>query len=499
VLRLAHNGAWLVFLSAVGCGSGLTASPDGGGGTRATGGASGAAGGAGGVAGGPGGAGGVATDSRPACTAAFVQAAAAGAVPAAPAPGTCVVEPATCRAACSLPGCTVASDAVIRCADLDIARRGLRVTPAGSGTYVAATSDTETHLLLIGVTNTGIDLRTSLSGQFGAPLMLAVDATGDLHALGIGPGGTLAHGVQGAIGIFSTVSIPLSPDAGYNASAAAFEVGPSGEPHALLGTGPNVWSLARAFGGTWTFDPPGLASNFTLDPSDTEITFEVAAAGSGALSLVARRGGTTWPGYMAENSADFRITQAMAAPAAATLPPFGVASYDGNALHLAWPTATGPYTDLVIPNTPATAAACVGQGSAGCSGTCVDQQYGLEGHPFSLGRTDDGAAWLGYLSTHVDRTCTRSILTSDSQQFCTCSATSDQSTGELHLLRGAPDGTQPVEALVLPLEPPFASDLADDLPLISVRAFGTRVAVAVRVHDSAPKLRVITLETDATK
>ena len=52
---------------------------------------------------------------------------------------------------------------------------------------------------------------------------------------------------------------------------------------------------------------------------------------------------------------------------------------------------------------------------------------------------------------------------------------------------------------MLPLEPPFASDLADDLPLISVRAFGTRVAVAVRVHDSAPKLRVITLETDATK
>src|SRR5579871_6431057 len=188
----------------------------------------------------------------------------------------------------------------------------------------------------------------------------------------------------------------------------------------------------------------------------------------------------------------------MAAPVAATLPPFAVAGYDGNALHLAWPAPAGPYTDLLIPNTAATSAGCVGAGTSGCTGTCVDQEYGIQGHPFSLGRTDDGAAWLGYLAIHVDRTCTRTIEVSDNEQFCTCLGTSDLSTGELHLLRGAPDGTQPVEALVLPLEPQSGSDLADDLPFISVRAFGTRVAVAARVQDSVRKLRVITLETGAT-
>jgi hypothetical protein len=198
---------------------------------------------------------------------------------------------------------------------------------------------------------------------------------------------------------------------------------------------------------------------------------------------------------MAETSAVFHVTQAMAAPLTTTLPPFAVASYDGNALHLAWPASAAPYTDLVIPNTPATSAGCVGPGPSGCSGTCVDQEYGLLGRPFSVGRTDDGAAWLAYLSMHVDSSCTRTVITADNHQYCTCGTTSDRSTGELHLLRGAPDGTQPVEALVLPLEPQYSSDD----PPVAVRAFGTRVAVAALVHDPSVKLRVITLETGATK
>jgi hypothetical protein len=384
---------------------------------------------------------------------------------------------------------------VIRCADIEVARRGLRVAPTRSGTYVATTSDTETHLLLVGAASTGIDIGAPLSGGFEAPLMLAVDGAGTLHALGRDPGGSLAQAVQAAIGAFTTESVPPTPDAGTGGGVAAFEVGPDGEPHALLAAGPSVWSLARAWSGQWTFDPPGPASNFTLDPSDAEIRFEADAADAGVLSLVARGGGITWPGYMAQTSAVFRVTQAMAAPLAATLAPFAVASYDGNALHLAWPAAAGPYTDLVIPNTPGASAGCVGPGPAGCSGTCVDQEYGLEGRPFSIGRTDDGAAWLAYLSTHVDRTCTRTVITSDNRQYCTCAGTSDQSTGELHLLRGAPDGTQPVEALVLPLEPVGSSD---DSP-VTVRAFGTRVAVAALVRDPVPKIRVLTLETGAAK
>ncbi len=500
---LFQTGGWFVVLvTAAGCGSGLVAHPDGGAGAPGTGGVGGAAGGSGGLAGGGGaaGAGGVAVDDRPACTAPFVQASAAGGAPAAPAAGTCVVEPAPCKSACSLPGCTVISDAVIRCADVDVARRGLRVAPTGSGTYVAATSDTETHLLQIAATSTGIELVPPLSGDFGAPLMLAVDGTGNLHALGKQPGGTIGHAVQGAIGVFATDSIPASVEAGYSEGAAAFEVGPDGDPHALLAIGPDVWSLARSQSGQWTVDPPGAASNLTLDPSDGEVTFEVDAADAGMLSLVARGGGTAWPGYPVPNSADFRVTQALAAPAAATLAPFGVASYDGTALHLAWPSPSGPYTDLVIPNTPPAPAACpsvVQRSGASCSGSCMVQEYGLENHAFSVGRTDDGAAWLGYVATHVDRSCRLALVASDTQQVCSCVSTGDQSTGELHLLRGAPDGSQPVEALVLPLEPPFASDLADDLPLISVRAFGSRVAAAARVHDSTPKLRVITLEIGA--
>ena len=312
--------------------------------------------------------------------------------------------------------------------------------------------------------------------------MLAVDGTGVLHALGKDAGGTISHGFQAAGGGWTTESI-LSPEANYNAGASAFEIGPDGTPHTLIETSPAAYALARGADGQWTIDSPTAAQNFTLDATGAEITFEVETdSSSGVSSIGARRGVTSWPAFAAGNGADFRVTQGMAAPLTGALAPFAVATYDGNALHLVWPTPAGSYTDVGIPNTPATVGACTGSQSSGCSGTCVDQEYGLESRAFSLGRTDDGAAWLGYLSTHVDRTCSRTPMTSDSEQFCICVLTDDRSTGELHLLRGAPDGTQPVEALVLPLEPEFIGDLSDDLPLIHIRAFGTRVAVAARVH-----------------
>jgi hypothetical protein len=327
------------------------------------------------------------------------------------------------------------------------------------------------------------------------PLMLAVDSTRGLHALGKDARGGISHAFQTTGGTWMTESI-LAPGTGYDATILAFEIGPDGTPHALMGVAPNLSSLAQGPGGSWTIDSPGTATNFTLDAGGAEVTFEVdAAPKSGVLSLVARRGATNWPGYVVEN-ADFRVTQALVAALGSTFAPFAVATYDGSAIHLAWPTSTGIYEDLSIPNTPSTAQTCSTTLSvASCGGSFVDKQYGLERYAFSLGRTGDGAAWLGYLATRVDRSYSYTIMTSGSAQFCACVLTADRSTGELHLLRAAADGTEPVEALVLPLETEFVNDLDDDLPLIHVRAFGTRVAVAARVHDARPKLRVITLET----
>jgi hypothetical protein len=455
----------------------------------------GAAGGFGGLAGG-GGAGGAVTDTRPACTAAFVQGGAdAGVAPDVPDPGTCVVAPAPCRATCTLSGCTVASDVEIRCADLDAADRGLRVAPSSTATFVATTSDTETHLFQIQGDSTGSDIGAPLSGEFGTPLMLAIDSTRGLHALGKDSGGTICHAFQMAPGIWTAESILAPAPGGYDAGASAFEIGPDGTPHALLAVAPNLRSLARGPGGKWTIDSPGPAMNLTLDASGAEVSFGAYQSSSSTFSLVAGSNGVTWPGYVTQN-ADFRVTQALVAALGSSFAPFAVASYDGSAMHLAWPTSAGPYTSLAIPNTPSTQQTCsTSLSPVTCGGSFEDKQYGLERYAFSLGRSGDGAAWLGYLATRVDRSYTYSVMTSSSGQFCACVLTDDRSTSELHLLRVAADGTQPMTALALPLEPAFASDVDDNLPLIHVRAFGTRVTVAARVHDARPKLRVITLDT----
>jgi hypothetical protein len=501
---LIRNGGWIVVcVAAVGCGSSSTARSDGGGGHPAAGaggggdhdgGVGGAAGGLGGVAGG--GTAGAVTDTRPACTAAFVQAEVDGAAPEVPDAGTCVVAPAPCRATCTLSGCNVASDVEIRCADAFAADRGLRVAPSSTSTFVAAASDNETHLLQIQGNSTGSDIGTPLWGDFVTPLFLAVDSTRGLHALGKDPRGATSHAFQTAGGTWTTEQI-IAPGTNYDVSASAFEIGPDGSPHALLGVAPNLSSLAWGPGGQWTIGSPGAFQNFTLDPSGAEITFAVATI-AGTPAVVAYQGGAALPGYLATKNADFRVTQALVAALGASFEPFALATYDGSAMHLAWPTSSGLYEDLVIANTPATTQTCSTTLSvANCGSSFVDKQYGLERYAFSLGRTGDGAAWLGYLATRVDRSYTYTVMTSGSAQFCACVLTDDRSTGELHLLRAAADGTQPVSALVLPLETAFVSDLDNDLPLIHVRAFGTRVAVAARVHDAWPKLRVITLETGA--
>jgi hypothetical protein len=369
------------------------------------------------------------------------------------------------------------------------------VAPSSTSTFVAAASDNETHLLQIQGNSTGSDIGAPLSGDFVTPLFLAVDSARGLHALGKDPGGTISHAFQTAGGTWTTEPI-LAPGANYDVSASAFEIGPDGTPHTLLGVAPNLSSLARGAGGKWMIDSPGAAVNFTLDPSGAEIAFQVATI-AGSPSVIAYEAGAAM-GSLAAKNADFRVTQALVAALGASFAPFALATYDGSAMHLDWPGASGLYEDLVISNTPTTTQPCSTSLSvANCGGSFVDKQYGLERYAFSLGRTGDGAAWLGYLATRVDRTWSYTVTTSGNAQFCSCLLTDDRSTGELHLLRAAADGTRPVEALALPLETEYASDVDNELTLIHLRAFGTRVAVAARVHDAWPKLRVITLETGA--
>ena len=421
-----------------------------------------------------------------------MRAAAGAAAPAVPADGTCVVERASCAATCRLAGCVVFSDAEVRCADASMARRSLRVAPSTFGTYVAAASDDETHVLQIGNGATGADIGAPISGGFNNPLLLAVDAAETLHAVG-NDGINISHALYSRTS-WSQDHRTIPTD--YNAGAAALEIGPDLLPRVLLHTGPDEYTLARRnTDGVWMTDAPDAWQDFTLDAEGGEVRLRTVSTGT-ELLLEARAGGVILPGYPVPNSSDFRVTHGVIR-ALSGLPPFVVATYRDGALHLGGRDAAS-HADIAIPNTPLAQSSCAtGHDATNCTGTCDTKEYGLQNMAFSLGRTDDGAAWLAYLATHVDITCHLGLTGSDGNLFCGCASADDRSVGELHLLRAPPDGSAPVEVLKLALEPQLGGDASDGLPLLHVRAYRGEVVVAARVRgaDNRAKLRVITLGT----
>ena len=168
-------------------------------------------------------------------------------------------------------------------------------------------------------------------------------------------------------------------------------------------------------------DAPDAWQDFALDYDGGEVRLRTVSTAT-ALLLEARAGGVILPGYPVPNSIDFRVTHGVILTLSPGVAPFAVATYRDGALHLGWPGAAS-YADIAIPNTPLAQSSCAaGHDATNCTGTCDTKEYGLQNMAFSLGRTDDGAAWLAYLATHVDTTCHLGLTGSDGNLFCGCTS-----------------------------------------------------------------------------
>jgi hypothetical protein len=439
--------------------------------------------------------------AAPRCTPERVRAAAAdGGQPSWVEGAPCIVQRATCPAACALPGCAVESDVEVSCPDPELARSSLGVAATGQSTFVMAEDSENARWFEIDRQGAGGEIAGPQREQMSWRVM-AAGADDVLHlAAWDGPLGDVMQGgsyhyARTAAGW--TRELIRKNDSFYLQAPRALEIGPDGAPHVLLALGPDETAIARrAEDGSWAVGPAEDWPVLTLDGAGAEVQLR-AEAGPDALFARARRGTTVLPFDMALGSPlDWVTTPAPAHTLDAAAPPFASAAYRAEAIHVGW--LDGDATkELALPDTGRVVYPDYRARDRSCFGTEHLQQTGFESVAFNLARADDGAAWLAYAVTEVDRDYELGAICPGEGASCFCGPTNtvDRSVGELHVLRVPLDGGPAVEALNLPLEPPMTGD-TNYGSVVRLRAHGPRVSIAARVRagDGRPKLRVVTLE-----
>jgi hypothetical protein len=260
-------------------------------------------------------------------------------------------------------------------------------------------------------------------------------------------------------------------------------------------------------GGTWTLASAalslpastGLGFRFTL-ASDGSV---VALAFDGSSQLQALVGGTPRAvGSPASSPApDYAVTAAPA-PSTPTGALFAVAIAHADGVHVVGESAQGPETEVTVAGAKAATPTCVTPTStAACAGTCHETSSGMEARAFALAWTDDGVAWLVYVVTAFDQTIAYGPQGDPGAQFCASNVSRDASTGTLHVVRVALDGSAPSEVLTMPIDRPGNGDAFqpgdfDDPRFIDARGFAKDLAIGVRTGwFGANAVRVVRLDT----
>jgi hypothetical protein len=225
--------------------------------------------------------------------------------------------------------------------------------------------------------------------------------------------------------------------------------------------------------------------------------------GANPIQLLAQVGGTVRNVGSAAPGAgapDFDVT-APPAPAVPSGPLFAVAIAEADGLHVFGESAQAPETETTVGGAIAPPApTCNAPSPPNCNTTCHVTASGMEPRAFALARTDDGVAWLVYVVTNFDQTIGAFFQqTSDGSSFCTPFTSGDASTGTLHLVRLALDGTAPKEVLSMPIDRPGAKDMFAsewEYPrFVDARGFGKGLAIGVRTGWNTSAVRVIRVDT----
>jgi hypothetical protein len=130
---------------------------------------------------------------------------------------------------------------------------------------------------------------------------------------------------------------------------------------------------------------------------------------------------------------------------------------------------------------------------------------GVDNAEYVGARTSDGAVWVAYVDTKLDRTTRYEQVCDGGSCECIAVVDNERSTYELRVFRVILDGSPPMLVAALPIAEPYYyggeySPGAFRRPnrLLDARAYGMDVAVGIRTkHGDGAVLRV--LRIDGTK
>jgi hypothetical protein len=403
---------------------------------------------------------------------------------------SCTWTTQTSNATCPAGPCPIALDEVLNCNDTEM---GVRVGAAPDATWLATSS---THDRLVYRLANGTEQRQDgvPAGFLGTTMSLALAADGSVH-LGAADsdGPTYAHFANG----MWTSSILHD-----NAQVVDLEVGSDGAPLMWIWTPNGGYSLAtQGTAGAWTLADAATpvpfidagSNHFTLasDGSIVALAFDLGVPTSIQLRALVGGVARSIGSPFAEDLLlpDYAVTSAPA-PTAPTGPLFAVAIRHPDGVHVVGESAQAAETEVTVAGSMAATPTCW-RTDGPCVGPCHETSSGMEAGAYALAWTADGVAWLVYVETHFDQTI-RYTPGGDNQQICIGVVSSDSSTGTLHVVRVALDGSAPEEALSMPVDRP---DTRGNSPLIDARGFGKDLAIGIRTGWKENAVRVVRIDT----
>ncbi|MDI1450753.1 hypothetical protein [Polyangium sp. 6x1] len=430
-------------------------------------------------------------------------------------PVTCSFEVASHEDACPGASCPIVADVEVRCTEgMLLGSAGIRVVPAPAGTYLATSSVMATHFFEIradgGRPVDGFPLK--FIGH--APLLLAQDTDGAVLAVAdqrVGGPNAESLMLVRTPGVGFTMEAITTREVG-TLSPLDFEVNASGVRHvwnenAPLSKDNSLWTSPP--NGMWSESNVGTRDRFTLDASGAPVWIGRHVTDAGIALQYGdppKDLGTPKP-YDPNglgNPLPYRVTHGSPMALDPAAPPIVAVLQHDEGLRVVWPDGDS-FGEILVPETAVPSYVCPPAselpGNPPCAPDCHETATGIEHEAFAVTRTQDGAAWLAWVVHSLDyvhvyaETCFEGNLC-----FCDDGPPTDVKTkSELVLARVAPGASQVEKVLTLPIDRVSAFnynvDFRGEARLVDVRAFGSEIAVGLRLEDDkGAKLRVLRIK-----
>lgn len=436
---------------------------------------------------------------------------------------TCTSRAGSALANCDESPCPLIGDVELACTPDDpedfnsFAALDVRVVTNSTTTYVGATDWNFTDLFEMDADSASAVDGFSLDLD-ATELALGMDDNGKWFAAG---DETKAPDYEGGLALVEPDGNVIREELVFDADdkyvgMIDFAASNDGAPHLWFNSNPPYGRshATRDADGIWTTTDAVVPSGtdwprFVLGSDGAPVAFGMAESGN-AYQVSVRDGGQdkAFGSAVADGGAPHYRPIGAPLPASDTpLTRYAAVIQHDAGLRVAWPEADSfgetAIPDSAIPNYSCSVGFDFGPPADECPDTCVEQTSGLESAAFAPTRSENGDVWLAYVVSHVDRVVSYELQDIDGVDVCVGNVSSDTSTGELRLVHVPLDGSDATVAFTLPLERLAADSAVENTStghrVIDAAAFGSRLAVAVRLFDldGAPYVRALTFDTSA--